>query len=259
MFKRFVLLNFMLLSAIPAFASEGGFSWSHLILGGLEGPLAAMGIDPIPILDMFFVAVLLIVLAYFGGKPFRRGEMVQPNGKPSLAHVMELVVEGILNFLEGIIRHGVGARPILPLLGTYALFILSMNLIGLIPGFSPPSDQFNVTICLGVVIFVVTHVLGVRTHGAHYVKQFIGPVWWLGWLMFPIEVISHCVRPVSLAVRLFGNMTGDHKVVVVFTSILAFGLPIPFMGLGILVSILQAFVFVVLSAIYFEGAMSEAH
>ncbi len=78
-------------------------------------------------------------------------------------------------------------------------------------------------------------------------------------LMFPVEVVSHCVRPLSLSIRLFGNMTGDHKVVMIFTSILAVGLPIPFMGLGILVSVLQAFVFVLLSAIYFELAMSEAH
>ncbi|MBF0352473.1 MAG: F0F1 ATP synthase subunit A [SAR324 cluster bacterium] len=242
-----------------ALASEGGFTWSHLLLGWLEHPLVSMGVDPLPILDMLFVAVAIIVLAYIGGKPFRESEMVEPTGKVSLSYVMEVIVSGILNLLSGIIKHGVGARALLPLLGTYAIFIACMNLLGLVPGFNPPTDQFNVTIALGLIIFVATHVLGFRIHGSHYIQQFLGPIPWLSPLMLPIELISHCVRPMSLAIRLFGNMTGDHKVVAVFTTIAAIALPIPFMGLGILVSVLQAFVFVVLSAIYFEGAMGEAH
>lgn len=259
MVKRLILLNFLLLCSVPVYASGGGFTVSHFLLGWLEFPLISLGIDPVPVLDMLIVAVLLIVLAYIGGKPFREGKMVEPMGKPSLAFVMEKVIEVIKNFLEGIIHHGVGARALFPLLGTYSLFILFMDLIGLVPGFNPPTDQFNITIALGVIIFIMTHWLGMKVHGASYIKQFLGPLPMLAWLMFPIEVISHCVRPLSLAIRLFGNMTGDHKVVIVFTSIFAFGLPIPFMGLGILVSILQAFVFVTLSAIYFEGAMGEAH
>ena len=150
-------------------------------------------------------------------------------------------------------------RPLFPLLGTYALFILCMNLLGLVPGFNPPTDQFNVTLPFALIIFVVTHYLGIKVHGSRYLKQFTGPLWWLAPLMLPIELITHCVRPMSLSIRLFGNMTGDHKVVAVFTAILAVGLPIPFMGLGVLISVLQAFVFVLLSAIYFESAMSEAH
>ncbi|MGK5093138.1 F0F1 ATP synthase subunit A [Deltaproteobacteria bacterium TL4] len=259
MFKKISLLVFFLSLSAPAFASEAGFTWSHFIFGWLEEPLAHAGIDPVPILDMFFVAIGLIVFAFIGGRPFRGKEMVEPTGKASFSHFIEVLVGGILNFLSGIIRHGVGPRPLLPLLGTYALFILSLNLIGLVPGFVPPTDQFNITLAFGLIIFVMTHILGFKCHGSHYVKQFIGPMPWLAPLMVPIELISHCVRPLSLAIRLFGNMTGDHKVVFVFTSILAVGLPIPFMGLGILVSVLQSFVFVVLSSIYFEGAMSEAH
>ena len=165
----------------------------------------------------------------------------------------------ILNFLSGIIRHGIGARPIIPILGTYGIFILILNLFGLVPGFNPPTDQFNVTIAFAVIVFFITHFLGIRQHRAGYIKQFLGPMPLLAPLMFPVEIVSHCVRPISLSIRLFGNMTGDHKVVMIFSSILAIGLPIPFMGLGILVSVLQAFVFVLLSAIYFELAMSEAH
>jgi F-type H+-transporting ATPase subunit a len=259
MLRKIILSVFIIGLSTPAFASGGGFTWSHLLLGWLEKPLAEAGIDPLPILDMLFVVVGLIVFAYIGGMPFRKTEMLEPSGKADFFYLMELLVGGILNFLSGIIKHGVGPRPLLPLLGTYALSILLLNLIGLVPGFNPPTDQFNVTIAFGVIIFVMTHILGLKAHGSHYIKQFTGPLWWLAPLMLPIEFISHCVRPLSLAIRLFGNMTGDHKVVFVFTSIMAIGLPVPFMGMGILVSVLQAFVFVVLSAIYFEGAMGEAH
>jgi F-type H+-transporting ATPase subunit a len=256
--KKFVLVGFLCLFAPSAFGA-GGLTWSHLVLGFLEEPLAEKGIDPLPVLDMLFVVAGLIIFAYFGGKPFRQSDMLEPSGKANFSHFIEVMIRGIYNFLSGIIQHGVGARPLFPLLGTYALFILSMNLLGLIPGFNPPTDQFNVTLPFALIIFVTTHYLGIRINGSRYLKQFTGPLWWLAPLMFPIELITHCVRPMSLSIRLFGNMTGDHKVVAVFTAILAVGLPIPFMGLGVLISFLQAFVFVLLSAIYFESAMSEAH
>ena len=257
--KRLGLVGFFLMLASPVFAAAGGFTWAHLLLGWLEAPLVEWGIDPLPILDMLIVAVVLIVVAFIAGKPFRSTEMREPTGQADLAHFAEVAVDGILSFLSGIIKHGVGARPVLPLLGTYGLFILFLNLSGLIPGFNPPTDQFNVTIAFAVIIFVLTHYLGIKQNGSHYIKQLLGPMPVLVPLMLPIEIISHLVRPLSLSIRLFGNMTGDHKVVLIFSAILAVGLPIPFMGMGILVSVLQAFVFVLLSAIYFEMAMSEAH
>ena len=210
-------------------------------------------------LDLLIIAFLIIIFAFFAGKPFREKEMLEPSGKANLYNFAEVIVGLIFNFLSGIISHGVGARPIVPILGTYGLFILILNLFGLVPGFNPPTDQFNVTIAFAVIIFLITHFLGIRQHGKGYIKQFLGPMPLLTPLMLPVEIVSHCVRPISLSIRLFGNMTGDHKVVMIFSSILAIGLPIPFMGLGILVSVLQAFVFVLLSAIYFELAMSEAH
>jgi len=256
--KKLALISIFLLSATPVFAA-GEFTWAHFLFSGLEQPLVDLGIDPVPFLDLLIVAFFLIVFAYFAGKPFRQTDLLEPSGKANFSNFAEVIVSAILNFLSGTIRHGVGGRPILPLLGTYGLFILMLNLIGLVPGFNPPTDQFNVTIAFALIIFLMTHVLGIRQHGAGYIKQFLGPMPLLAPLMLPIEIVSHCVRPLSLSIRLFGNMTGDHKVVLIFTSILAIGLPIPFMGLGILVSVLQAFVFVLLSAIYFELAMSEAH
>ena len=258
MYKRLALIGFILLSATPISAA-GGFTWAHFLFSNLEQPLVDLGIDPVPFLDLLIVAFFLIVFAYFAGKPFRQTDLLEPSGKANFTNFTEVIVSVILNFLCGIIRHGVGGRFILPLLGTYGLFILLLNLIGLVPGFNPPTDQFNVTIAFALIIFLTTHFLGISQHGVGYIKQFLGPMPLLAPLMLPIEIVSHCVRPLSLSIRLFGNMTGDHKVVLIFTSILAVGLPIPFMGLGILVSVLQAFVFVLLSAIYFELAMSEAH
>ncbi len=257
--KRLGLVGLFLVLAPPAFAAEGGFTWSHFLLGWLEAPLVELGIDPLPILDMLIVAVVLIVVAFIAGKPFRNTEMREPTGRADFANFAEVTVSGILGFLSGIIQHGMGARPLLPLLGTYGLFILFLNLSGLIPGFNPPTEQFNVTFAFAIVIFVLTHFFGFKQNGLKYIQQFLGPIPLLIPLMLPIELISHLVRPLSLSIRLLGNMTGDHKVVMIFSAILAVGLPIPFMGMGILVSVLQAFVFVLLSSIYFELAMSEAH
>ena len=145
------------------------------------------------------------------------------------------------------------------LVGSLFFFILFNNLIGSIPGFNPPTDQINTTIVLGILVFITTHILGVTIHGFSYIKHFTGPVWWLAWLLLPIELISHFVRPLSLGLRLFGNMTGDHKVVGVFFGILPLVLPIPFLGVGVFIAFLQAFVFLILTLVYLSGAMEHAH
>lgn len=256
----FLLLMGLFLSGTSAWAAEdGGFTWAHLVFGFLEVPLSRIGVDPTPILNMLLVVIGLIVFAYIGGKPFRKKETLEPSGRADFTNFVETLIGSIHKFLSGLIQHGVGVRPLFPVLATYLIFIMTMNLMGLVPGFGSPTDQFNITLPFALLIFAMTHYLGFKIHGSHYVQQFVGPIWWLAPLMIPIELISHLVRPLSLSVRLFGNMTGDHKVVVVFTTFLAVGLPIPFMGLGVLVSVLQAFVFVLLSAVYFESAMSEAH
>jgi F-type H+-transporting ATPase subunit a len=236
---------------------EHGITWGELLLEPLQHWLASLGVDPEPATDALFAAVVLILLAWFGGRAFRKVALVEPNGKVGFSFVMETIVAKMLAFFEGIIHHG--ARNVFFLLGSFALFILVNNLLGLLPGFNPPTDQFNVTIVLGLMTFFTAHYLGVKEHGWGYIKKFIGPVWWLAPLMLPIELISHLVRPLSLAMRLFGNMTGDHKVVAVFTMLLPLGLPIPFMGLGVFVSFLQAFVFVLLSAVYFQDALDHPH
>lgn len=238
---------------------EHGITWAGLLLAPLEHLLARYGIDPVPAMDALIVSVALIFLAWLGGRRFRKGDLTEPEGKVNLAFLMEAMVGGMLRFFEGILHHHGAARRMFFYLGTLALFILANNLLGLVPGFNPPTDQFNVTVTLGLMTFVVAHILGVREHGFAYIKKFMGPVWYMAPLLFPIELISHLVRPLSLAMRLFGNMTGDHKVVAVFTALLALGLPIPFMGLGVLVACLQALVFVLLASVYFQDALDHPH
>ena len=165
----------------------------------------------------------------------------------------------ILSFLVGIAEDILGdhAKKYMPLLATCFLFILFMNLLGLIPGFVPPTDQMNITVGLAVVIFLSTHYYGVREHGVAYFKHFLGPVWWLAPIMLPIEIVSHLARPLSLSLRLFGNITGDHLVVGIFLGLVPFVVPSIFYGLGVFVSFMQAFIFTVLSMIYIAGAVAH--
>lgn len=236
---------------------EHGITWGEFFLPPLAHLLARYGIDPIPAIDALIVSVLLMLLAALGGWRFRATPVLEPDGRPTFAFLLELLLGGMLAFFSTVIEDG--ARRLFFLLGGFAFFILGNNLIGLIPGFNPPTDQYSVTITLALITFLTAHFLGIRTHGASYVKKFMGPVWWMAPFMMPIELISHTVRPISLSMRLFGNMTGDHRVILVFSAIFAVGLPIPFLGLGLFVSFVQTFVFVLLSAIYFQDAMAHEH
>ena len=112
------------------------------------------------------------------------------------------------------------ARRYLPLIGTLFFFILFSNMLALIPGFLPPTDTLKTNLALAVLVFVLTHVFGVRAHGLEYFKHFLGPVWWLAPLMLPIEIVSHIARPVSLAMRLLGNIAADHAVVLAFFALI---------------------------------------
>ena len=127
---------------------------------------------------------------------------------------MEVVIGGIENMIvETMGEHG---RPFFPLIATLAIFILVSNLIGLIPGFFPPTANINTTAACAVVVFVMTHVVGVKEHGVKYIKHFMGPIIWLAPMMFFIEVIGHFSRVISLTLRLFGNMNGHELVLMIF-------------------------------------------
>jgi F-type H+-transporting ATPase subunit a len=180
---------------------------------------------------------------------------VVPDATLTARNTLEIFVEWFVGFIEGIL--GRKGRQFVHVYGTFFLFILAANLTGLLPGFTPPTSNFNVTFALGVTSFVIYNYYGLRAKGFDYLKHFLGPIWWLSFLMLPLELIDNLVRPVSLALRLFGNMTGDHLVLEIFTGLTKVVIPVVFYMLGAFVSLVQAFVFTILSIIYLSLALAE--
>jgi F-type H+-transporting ATPase subunit a len=195
--------------------------------------------------------LLLIILGYLGTKGI---SLIPTKGQ----NVFEIVISGIEDFMVDIT--GEEGRWLFPLIATIFIYIFSCNLIGLVPGFFPPTASLNTTLSCALTVVVFTHIIGVKYHGAKYIKHFLGPVWWMIPIIFPIEVIGHLARILSLSFRLFGNMMGHELVLgILFFLAGAFFAPLPIMALGIFVALVQAFVFFLLSIMYFTGAMEHAH
>lgn len=183
-------------------------------------------------------------------------------------NVIETILDATLSLSEQVFGNRRDAERFLPLIGTLVMFILFSNLLGLVPGFAPPTDVLSVTAAPAIVVFLTTHYMGVKENGLHYLEHFLGPriggLPLLAPLMLPIELISHLARPLSLSLRLFGNMLGDHKVLAIFLSLAAFPIvfPIPIVMLGTIVCVVQTLVFTLLTVVYIALAIEhseEAH
>jgi F-type H+-transporting ATPase subunit a len=198
----------------------------------------------------FIASALLITVALI----VRRSLSLVPSGTQNF---VETIVEAILNLSTENMGHKWGER-LFPLIGTLFMFILVCNLFGLIPGFDSPTANINTTAACAIPVFFATHYYGVKVHKLKYFKHFIGPIWWLAPLMLPIELIGHLVRPVTLSVRLFGNMMAKHILIAVLLMLAPY-LVFLILGLGTLVSLIQAFVFTLLAVLYLAGAVEEAH
>ena len=197
------------------------------------------------------VMIMLIVLGFIAVKSV--------NLVPTkVQNVMEIIISALEEFTIDIT--GEEGRWLFPLLATVFLYIFTCNIIGLIPGFYPPTASLNTTLSCALVVVPFTHVIGIKYHGVKYIKHFLGPVWWMVPLIFPIEVIGHLARILSLTFRLMGNMMGHELVAgILFGLAGAFFAPLPIMVLGIFVALVQAFVFYLLSVMYFTGALEHAH
>jgi F-type H+-transporting ATPase subunit a len=172
-------------------------------------------------------------------------------------NVMEVIISGFYSLLlDTMGEHG---KKFFPLIATLGLYILMSNLIGLIPGFESPTSNLNTTVSMALCVFFMTHIVGVKLHGLKYFKQFLGPVWWLTPLMMPIEIISHLSRPISLSVRLFGNIMGEDIVLAVVLLLVPLLVPMPVLVLMIFTSVIQTLVFMLLAMMYIAGAMEEGH
>jgi len=224
------------------------FSWFTLIgLGKYDHVLGAI-----------LVVLFLTFAAYKIKNNLSRKDSVLPDERLSLRSVFEiLTLDFLLDLFTGIMGSREKAKRYFPLLGSAFFFILFANILGLIPGFLPPTGNYNTPVACALVVFVMYNFYGVKENGISYLKHFMGPMIYMAPLMIVIELISHLVRPLSLSLRLFWNMTGDHLVLGIFTNLTHLVIPAVFIALGLFVSFLQAFIFTVLSAIYI--ALSVAH
>lgn len=224
-------------------------------LGGYENLLTAA-----------LVALCLIVVGAFANRQLQNtNKPTIPDGKLTLRNLFELLVTFVM--AVGDMVMGKHNRKYLPFTATVFIYIFSMNLIGLIPGFSAPTDHPGINVGIAALVFLLYHYWGIREVGiGHYVKHFCGPVniHWVFWGLAPfiltLELISHFVRPLTLTLRLFGNMTADHAVLSAFTELtkpLYVPVPVIFYILGTLVCFIQAFVFFVLTSVYISLAVAH--
>jgi F-type H+-transporting ATPase subunit a len=198
--------------------------------------------------------LIMLILVALGLLASRSISLV-PKGAQN---VFELIVGGLEDFMVEIT--GEEGRAFFPFIATFFLYIMFCNLIGLLPGFLSPTSNINTTLSLALCTFVYTHYLGIKYHGAKYIKHFLGPIPALAPLFLPIEIIGHFARVLSLTLRLFGNIMGEDLVLAILLFLAGqFLAPLPMMFLAVFTSVVQAFVFTLLSMMYFAGSMEHAH
>jgi F-type H+-transporting ATPase subunit a len=246
---------------------EHPFTWYNLLPEGWQHAFGD---------HTFFaiIAVLLLILFAMSarGALAKAQDPAVPAAELGARNIAELVVQLIVSQSDAII--GKAGRKYVPFYGTFFFFILTSNLMGLLPGFAAPTANLNTTIGLALCSFIGYNVIGLREQGASYFKHFVGPMTSLPgnsivsklaflpvllisvMFFFILELFSHGFRPVSLSLRLFGNMMGDHQVISAFISLTKLVVPVAFYVMGTLVSLIQAFVFTLLSMIYVALAVS---
>ena len=198
--------------------------------------------------------VLMILLLVLGAMASKRLEMIPKGGQ----NFFETVIIGIENFMIDVT--GEEGRFAFPVIAPLGFFILLSNYMGMVPGFFAPTASINTTLACALIVVIYTHVIGVKFHGVKYIKHFMGPIWWLTPLIMPIELIGHFARVLSLSIRLFGNIMGEELVLAILFFLAGMYLaPLPMMFLGLFTGFIQAFIFCLLSMMYFAGAIEEAH
>ena len=203
------------------------------------------------VMSLFVVTLLLAVFVPVG--------LMLREEKPGRFQLfLEELVNGLRGMIEGQVGHGAGDRY-LAVIGAFTLFIFFSNVMGLFFFLNPPTSNPNVTFGLAGVSFVLYNAIGIRRHGFGYIKHFLGPIWWLAPLFFVVELVSHAARWLSLGLRLFGNMTGEHMVSGVFNKLVPLLVPLPIMALGLFAAVIQTFIFIMLTTVYIAGAEAEEH
>lgn len=249
-------------------------TWFNYLLPDYEGILARfqslVGLSVVNkapaemlyVLGFALVAVLILALVMIARRNMvdTKAALV-PDGTLTARTFFEAMTEAVLNLMESIMDRK-AALYFLPLVGTCAFIIFFSNFIGLVPGFYPPTSNLSTTLAMALIIFLTTHIYGIKEHGIRYFAHFLGPIrkWYalpLMLLMVCIEIISHLARPLSLSIRLMGNMFADHMVVGTFVALVPIVVPIPIMLLGVIVCIVQTLVFCILSTVYIGMAIAH--
>jgi F-type H+-transporting ATPase subunit a len=203
-----------------------------------------------PITSSLMTAVIIVVLAWLIRRRLQNlDRAVIPESRLSLRTFFEF----LLGFFYDLAKSVMGperAKRYYPLIGTSAVFVFFSNVMALIPGMPIATSSLNITLGCAVVVFLVFNVYGLTVHGSAYLKHLAGPVWYMAILVFPIEVISLCVRPVTLSVRLMLNMSVDHLILGIVMGLFAVLVPIPVQLLSIVIVVVQTLVFVLLTTIY---------
>jgi F-type H+-transporting ATPase subunit a len=250
---------------------------NKLLAGVVTPALMALGVAPAdpahPISNYTAMEIMVFVILVGGALILRAGLSVENPG--TFQQVMEVAVEFVQNLVSEII--GPDSSQYVPLIGTLGLFILVSNVLGLVPTLETPTGYIPVTLGCAVAVFIYYNYQGVHHHGAlGYLKTFWGPIWWVGFLLFPVEVVSNLFRLLSLSVRLFANMfvgklleqvfaslaadlSGAILPLRVFGQVLAVTAPASMMALHLFVSFVQAYIFMLLPAVYISLATAEEH
>ena len=253
-------------------ANESGhWSWFQLIEPVSEDVFNHHAVGYEPLLHSILAALLLSGAAFITKKALENGgsgtEALIPSSRFSVRNFFEIFTEA----LSDLVKPSLGSKTAtyFPLLATLFIYILVMNLQGIVPGFQPPTANVNTNAAMALAVFVIYNVQGVRTQGLiPYLKHFMGPVIFIAPLMVAVEIFSHLARPLTLTLRLYGNMFGDHTVLNTFLfglpqelgmPFLAVALPAIFVGLGVFVSFIQALVFTLLSTMYIALAVEDHH
>jgi F-type H+-transporting ATPase subunit a len=258
-----------------------GESWFNLLpffgtveeaAAGLSAPVNDDGVTwiahgPIGVQHVFGLALVLLILVLMGlitrvALSDTKRALV-PEDKLTVRTFVELFVSTTYGMMADIMGKK-AAKFFLPLIGTCAFVILVSNLLGLVPGFTPPTDSLNTTVAMSLVIFFSTHIFGLKENGLGYLKHFLGPVLLLAPLFLVIEIISNLARPLSLSIRLMANMFADHQVLSQVSALVRWLVPVAPMMLGFMVCIVQTLVFCILSTVYISMAIAhheheEAH
>jgi F-type H+-transporting ATPase subunit a len=208
-----------------------------------------------PITETFAMEILVLGLLFIFFVLVRLSLNVEKPGP--IQQIAEMLHGFVSGQADSIIGHG--SQRYVMFTTCVLMFVLTSNLLGMVPGLLAPTSVATVPLGVALLCFFYYHFHGVRENGLGYLKQFVGPIWWISWMMLPIELISHFARVLSLTVRLYANMFAGEMVTLVFFSLVPIGIPIVFMGLHLGVALIQAYIFMLLTMIYVSQAVAHDH